>query len=76
MLEETARSLEEYSDVFPKHIAHGMMRASIEGYDRYFDENSKAKPDDIPDLGERLWALKQKFSEPQAQSFDAELVVT
>lgn len=76
MLVETARSLEEYSDVFPKHIAHGMMRASIEGYDRYFDENSKAKPDDIPNLGERLWALKQKFSEPQAQSFDAELVVT
>lgn len=76
MLEETARNLDEHPDVFPKHISDGMMRASIEGYDRYFDENPKAKPDEIDNLRERISALKAQFPEPVEDTPRKDYVVT
>ncbi len=75
MLEETAQNLEAYPDVFPQHVSDGMMRASIAGYERYFEENPKAKPDVIDDLKERMWVLKHKFSEPEGTEVGAEPVV-
>ncbi len=62
MLEQTAQSLEEFPGIFPPHIARGMMMASIDGYRRYFDENPKAKPNEITNLWGRLNALEEKFS--------------
>lgn len=76
MLEETAQNLKERPNIFPPHVSDGMMRASIEGYQAYLDENPKAKPQDISDLKERLWTLQQEFSAPDAVVSRADLVVT
>ncbi len=70
MLEETARNLDEYPDAFPQHISDAMMRASIKGYEQYFEEHAKAKPNEIDDLVGRMQMLKQKFPEFNGMEHD------
>lgn len=65
MLEETADNLKRFPDTFPSHIAEGMMRDSIAGYEKYFDENHKAKPGEIENLESRMDALKAQFFDKQ-----------